>query len=88
MFEFDPAKSANNLTKHGIDFEEAQKLWLDPRRIQVEAQSDSEPRGAMLARLKNKIWFAVYTKRGAKIRIISVRRARNKEKGIYENDSS
>jgi hypothetical protein len=28
-FEFDPNKSASNKIKHGIDFEEAQKLWLD-----------------------------------------------------------
>ena len=28
-FEFDPAKSAANKDKHGIDFVEAQALWLD-----------------------------------------------------------
>lgn len=29
-FEFDEAKSRINLGKHGIDFDEAQKLWKDP----------------------------------------------------------
>jgi uncharacterized DUF497 family protein len=50
MFTFDPAKSESNLMKHGVDFTEAQKLWLDPRRIQIEAESDAEPRGALLAK--------------------------------------
>jgi uncharacterized DUF497 family protein len=86
MFEFDSAKSVSNLAKHGIDFEEAQKLWLDPRRIQFEARSDLEPRGAMLAKLNAKIWFAVYTQRNRKTRIISVRRARKKEEAIYEKN--
>lgn len=87
MFEFDSAKSASSLTKHGIDFEEAQKHWLDPRRIQFEAQSDSEPRSATLAKLKNKIWFAVYTKRGTRGRLINVRRARSKEEVVYEEEN-
>ena len=26
-FEYDPAKSAKNLAKHGIDFEAAQRMW-------------------------------------------------------------
>jgi uncharacterized DUF497 family protein len=29
-FEFDSAKSAANLKKHGIDFLGAQALWSDP----------------------------------------------------------
>jgi uncharacterized DUF497 family protein len=29
-FAFDPAKSAANLRKHGIDFLAAQALWRDP----------------------------------------------------------
>jgi uncharacterized DUF497 family protein len=33
MFEFDPAKSAANLEKHGIDFEAVQALWADTRRL-------------------------------------------------------
>ena len=34
-FEFDPAKSAANLKKHGIDFLGAQALWSDPDRLEV-----------------------------------------------------
>ncbi|NPA51106.1 MAG: BrnT family toxin, partial [Epsilonproteobacteria bacterium] len=29
-FEYDEKKSQINKLKHGIDFEEAKKLWMDP----------------------------------------------------------
>ena len=38
-FEFDPAKSAANLKKHGIDFVGAQVLWSDPDRLEIPARS-------------------------------------------------
>ena len=44
MFEFDPAKSAANLAKHGIDFEQAQMVWGDGDGIEGEAQFIGEPR--------------------------------------------
>lgn len=43
-FEFDPAKSATNLEKHGIDFDAAQALWLDERLLEVPEKTEDEPR--------------------------------------------
>ena len=37
-FEFDPNKSVSNKKKHGIDFAEAQLLWLDSRGIEIEEE--------------------------------------------------
>jgi uncharacterized DUF497 family protein len=34
-FEFDPKKSESNKQKHGIDFNEASKLWVDPNIIEI-----------------------------------------------------
>lgn len=34
MFEYDIWKSMSNLEKHGIDFQEAQELWLDPGLVE------------------------------------------------------
>jgi uncharacterized DUF497 family protein len=82
-FEFDPDKSLANKNKHGIDFEQAQKLWLDPRAVQLAAKHVQEPRFALIAKLDARIWFAVYTMRPAAIRIITVRRARQNEKDRY-----
>ena len=85
IFEFDPDKSKRNKEKHGIDFVEAQKLWDDSRSIGFPGKSDDEPRFAMLAELKSKLWVAFYTIREERIRIISVRRARKAERKLYES---
>ena len=82
-FEFDPAKSEANLRKHNIDFKEAQALWNDKHAALIAARSDSEPRGALIACHRDKIWIAFFTERSSKVRLISVRRARPAEEAIY-----
>lgn len=84
-FEYDDKKSEINKRKHGLDFIEAQELWKDPDIIQIKANSDTESRYLVIGNIENKIWSAVITYRGEKIRIISVRRARNSEVTIYES---
>jgi uncharacterized DUF497 family protein len=83
-FEFDPEKSAANLAKHGIDFEDAKALWADDDRIEVEARSQTEPRRAMIGMIEGRLWVAFFTLRAEAIRIISVRRARDREVKAYE----
>ncbi len=84
-FEYDPAKSQSNQEKHGIDFEQAQQLWLDPMALVVPARISGEPRWQLIGRMGGKTWSAYYTVREDKIRLISVRRARDDEKEKYEN---
>lgn len=74
-FEYDPAKSAANLDKHGIAFDEAQALWRDPSRIEIPARTADEPRFLIVGKIGVKHWSAVVTYRNDSIRIISVRRA-------------
>ena len=83
QFEFDPLKSAANLQKHGIDFIGAQALWSDPDRLEVPARSVDEPRTQVIGRIGDLVWSAFVTSRGERIRIISVRRARDEEKAAY-----
>jgi len=82
-FEYDPIKSQTNKEKHGIDFHEAQTLWLDEDRVEFPARSDTEERHALIAKRNEKIWVAFYTMREAAIRIFSVRRAREREEKTY-----
>jgi uncharacterized protein len=82
-FEYDAAKSYANAQKHGIDFEQAKALWDDPRAAAVTLRYRNEPRFALCAKWNEKIWLAVYTLRGQKVRLISVRRARTNERAIY-----
>jgi uncharacterized protein len=82
-FEYDPQKSKLNKKKHGIDFEEAQHLWEDMNRLQVQANSETEPRFALMAVYGDKLWTAFFTIRNDRTRIISVRRARKNEGRLY-----
>jgi hypothetical protein len=83
-FEFDPDKSQANQRKHGINFTEAQALWQDSMRIEIPARTVDEPRWLVIGQLADKHWSAVVTYREQRIRIISVRRAREEEVAIYE----
>ncbi len=85
LFEFDSQKSQSNLKKHGIDFVEAQLLWLDPYLLEIPAKTVDEPRNLMVGKILDKHWSAVVTYRNENIRIISVRRARIEEVKIYES---
>ncbi len=83
-FEFDPAKSVCNKEKHGIDFVEAQLLWLDSMLLEIPARTADEPRFVIVGRIGDKHWSGVVTYRDNRIRIISVRRSRKEEVEIYE----
>jgi uncharacterized DUF497 family protein len=83
-FEFDPAKSAANLAKHGIDFNAAQSIWRDTHRIEVPARTTDEPRWMVIGQIGGRCWSAVVTYRDEHVRIISVRPSRESEASLYE----
>jgi len=83
-FEFDKQKSQSNKKKHGIDFIEAQAIWKDESRLELPAKTEDEPRFLTTGMIAGKMWSAVTTIREEKIRIISVRRARQEEVDLYE----
>lgn len=84
--EWNPAKAASNLKKHGVSFDEAATVLLDPLAITFDDDHRSEARSitvghSALARLL----VVVTTERhGDTIRIISARRATAKERRDYE----
>jgi uncharacterized DUF497 family protein len=85
IFEFDPAKSLANGDKHGIDFNEAQALWFDDRHTIIGSNDRAnEVRQLVVGRIGDRLWTAIVTSRGDVIRIISVRRARDKEIEAYD----
>lgn len=83
-FEFDPAKSASNLEKHGIDFTQAQALWEDGMRVEIPARTADEPRWLVIGKISGRLWPVVVTYREQRVRIISARRARKEEQALYE----
>jgi uncharacterized DUF497 family protein len=86
VFEFDEAKSRSNKAKHGIDFVKAQELWQDDLLVELEARSDNEPRFVVIGMIGSRHYSAVITYRDGRIRLISVRRSREKEVALYEGD--
>ena len=52
--EFDPAKSASNKAKHGVDFVEVQALWDDDDLLVVPLRFEDERRMAFIGRLGGK----------------------------------
>jgi len=85
-FEFDDDKSATNKLKHGISFIEAQSLWDDWDVLEIPAKTvEDEGRCLVVGKIDKKHWAAVITYRNDFIRIISVRRAREKEVEYYES---
>jgi uncharacterized protein len=84
-FEFDPDKSSANKAKHGLDFIEAQALWLDEALIEAPARTDDEPRFLVVGRIRGRHWSAVCVRRNERTRIISVRQSRREEIKAYES---
>jgi|GEM_PF-1479428 len=60
---FDPAKSAANKAKHGIDFVRAQALWNDPDLIEVPARTSDERRWVIVGRIGGVHWSAIIARR-------------------------
>jgi len=86
IFEYNEHKSSINKEKHGINFQEAQKLWEDPYAFELPSpQSENEERFLVLGKIDSKNYTAIITYRDKNIRIISVRRSRDKEKKLYES---
>ncbi len=83
MFEYDPDKSDANRIKHGIDFDQAQAIWSDEARLAYASNANGEPRWIVVGLIGDRVWAAVHTIRGDRIRIISVRRARKEEVEHY-----
>ncbi len=73
-----------NKRNHGIDFLEAQALWDDPDLIEIPATVADEPRSLVIGIIAGNHWSAVITYRGDRLRLISVRRSRKEEIGVYE----
>ncbi len=86
-FEYDIKKSLSNKEKHGIDFEEAKLLWNDKNALVIPANIiENESRYAIISKIKENFYIAIFTIRNEKYRIISVRNCRKKEVQMYERN--
>ena len=87
-FDWDPAKAASNLRKHGVSFEEAQSVFYDEFAVQFydEPHSSDEERFLMLGMSSGAhLLLVCHCERdvGDIIRIISARKATKQESSFY-----
>lgn len=82
MIEFDTTKNATNLRKHGISL--SRFADMTGRIIAPDpAHSRTEPRWFVFGRIDRRVWAAVVTYRGPRIRVISLRPASRREREHY-----
>jgi uncharacterized DUF497 family protein len=92
-FEWDPVKAKENLRKHGITFERAAELFLDPLTVSVldEEHSEAEERWVSIGRDSHGRFlvlvhtFSEVSAQECRIRIISVRKATKREARQYKD---
>jgi len=87
QFEWDPAKAAENLAKHGVSFEEAATVFRDTLSATGTDPDHSvgEERFIIFGlSTSGRLLVVAHTEHGDIIRIISARLATSGERKIYE----
>ena len=92
-FSWDQGKAKSNLRKHGISFEEARSVFYDEFAIQFHDESAVVEDRFILLGMSNqaRVLVVVHGERGKdgeELRIISARKATNKERQYYLGDAS
>jgi uncharacterized DUF497 family protein len=94
-FDWDPAKAASNLAKHGVFFEDAMGVFLDPLGLSRldDADAAAEERWVTIGLSRGtNLLVVVHTHMEIDddritIRIISARKPTKREKRQYEQES-
>lgn len=84
--EWDPAKAATNLKKHGVSFADAEGVLSDPLALTVVDHDSTGEQRFVTIGLGNagELLVVVYGERSGKYRLISARRATPGERRTYE----
>jgi len=88
-FEWDPAKAAANLKRHGISFEYALAVFGDPlaRIFDDRAHSQGEQRELIIGHVGDHVLLVVsFAERPNAIRLMSARLATKRERHEYEEN--
>lgn len=86
-FEWDEAKSEACFQERGFDFAYAVRAFFDPNRL-IRADSRysyGEERYQLMGRIEHRLFVVIYTPRNTAMRIISARKANQREVKHYEN---
>jgi uncharacterized DUF497 family protein len=85
---FNEAKDVLNKSKHGVSLSEAEKLEWDDALIWHDTRRDyGEARMVALGAIGERLYCVIYVDREDVRRIISLRKANNKEKKLYVSNN-
>ena len=88
-YESDPKKAAANFVAHGVSFDSAQDFeWDSALEWYDEMHSDAEDRYVALGFIGDVLHVMAHTKRSAKVRITSLRKANKLERKHYAESQS
>ena len=84
--EYDQQKRQATLAERGLDFEDAPVIFTSRRRITWpdSRQEYGEPRKITMGELSGRLVIIVHTKRGNVTRIISMRKANEREQHWFK----
>jgi hypothetical protein len=86
-YEWDDKKNAINLTKHKVDFALAEAFdWESSLVVRDSKHSQNEPRFTAIGFIGDRLYVCIYTWRGTVRRIISLRKANNHERKLYNEE--
>ena len=85
--EFDPAKDAANIAKHGVSLAFGTRVFADPDHLVIASirPADTEDRYKVIGMVDGKLWTAIHVLRGEVIRFVSVRRSNDGEARAYRD---
>lgn len=80
-FDWDKAKYLLNIKKHQVRFDYAARVFLDPLRIDNEdtRHDYKEERRIVTGYIDDRLYIVIYTNRGEYTRLISARKANDRE---------
>lgn len=85
MYEWDETKSQENLSKHGLSFEDAKLVFSGPCvTFEDKRYNYGEDRFITLGQLEGRVVVIAHTPRGERTRIISMRKANRREQKTYQ----
>jgi hypothetical protein len=87
IYEWDPQKAKRNVHEHGVSFEEAATVFLDPLAMTYPDpdHSDEEDREITIGYSRNqRLLFVSHVQRTNRTRIISAREATRRERKQHE----
>jgi len=90
QFEWDEGKARHHTKKHRVSFEQAQKVFDDPRAVpfeDLEHSTSSETRYVMIGMCPIGLLYVSFTYRDQIVRLISARHAEKWMVKVYENQS-